>query len=175
MEKHQNQKIRNATEVTYNGVTFKSKLEQSIYSTLLKEGFNPQYEPFTFTLWSGFTPITPFYDAETVNQMKKRLKGSSSEFHRLLTLKNSRMIDIKYTPDFYFKYKNLRVYIEAKGIENDVFYIKKKMFLKYLDEHFLHSGEKSVFFEVRTKRQLFQAINIIKSLTRDEQQTTIEN
>ena len=73
------------------------------------------------------------------------------------------------------KYNNLDIWIEVKSIENDVFYIKKKMFLKYLDEHFLHSGEKSVFFEVRTKRQLFQAINIIKSLTRDEQQTTIEN
>ena len=44
-----------------------------------------------------------------------------------------------------------------------VFYIKKKMFIKYLDNQFLDKGERSLYFEVYTKKQLLQAIEIIKS------------
>ena len=54
------------------------------------------------------------------------------------------------------------VYIEAKGIENDVFYIKKKMFIKYLDDVLGNTGVRSIYFEVYTKKQLLQAIEIIK-------------
>ena len=57
---------------------------------------------------------------------------------------------------------NIDIYIEAKGIENDVFYIKKKMFIKYLDDKFIKTGQKSMYFEVFNKRQLLQAVDIIK-------------
>jgi hypothetical protein len=77
--------------------------------------------------------------------------------------KTGKVVGIRYTPDFYFKYNDLNVYIEAKGIENDVFYIKKKLFIKYLDEQYIKTGEKSIYFEVYTKKQLLQAIEIIKS------------
>ena len=153
-----NQKIRNATKSTSNNITFKSQLEKGIYNTLLQEGFNPQYEPKTFTLWDGFVPITPYYDKETPKHRDARDPKSPI----LLVKKENKIIGIRYTPDFYFKYNDLDIYIEAKGIENDVFYIKKKLFIKYLDDYYINTGQKSIYFEVYTKRQLLQAIKIIK-------------
>ena len=129
-----NKKIRNATKSNSNSIEFKSKLEKSVYDTLLQLGFNPQYEPITFTLWEGFTPITPYYDKETQKHREKRLsEGNSKDTHNILIKKDSKIVGIRYTPDFYFNYNGLNVYIEAKGKENDVFYIKKKLFIKYLD------------------------------------------
>lgn len=158
-----NKKIRNATQSSSKGITFKSQLEKSIYNTLLQQGFEPQYEPTTFTLWEGFTPITPFYDKETDKQNQKRAELLGKKVSKILVKKEGKAIGIRYKPDFYFKYNDLNVYIEAKGIENDVFYIKKKMFIKYLDDRYLESGEKSIYFEVYTKKQLLQAVEIIKS------------
>ena len=43
------------------------------------------------------------------------------------------------------------------------FTILKKMFIKYLDNLYIEKGEKSIYFEVYTKKQLLQAIEIIKS------------
>lgn len=159
-----NKKIRNATQSSSKGITFKSLLEKSIYNTLLQQGFEPQYEPTTFTLWEGFEPITPYYDKETDKQKIKRLSdGIDTRTSKILIQKTGKIVGIRYTPDFYFKYKDLNVYIEAKGIENDVFYIKKKMFIKYLDNLCIEKGERSIYFEVYTKKQLLQAVEIIKS------------
>ena len=158
-----NKKIRNATKSNSNSIEFKSKLEKSVYDTLLQLGFNPQYEPITFTLWEGFTPITPYYDKETQKHREKRLsEGNSKDTHNILVKKDSKIVGIRYTPDFYFNYNGLNVYIEAKGKENDVFYIKKKLFIKYLDNLYINEGERSIYFEVYTKKHLLQAVNIIK-------------
>lgn len=159
-----NQKIRNATQSKSKGITFKSQLEKTIYNTLIQEGFNPQYEPTTFTLWDSFLPITPYYDKETDKQKEKRIsEGENKCPSKILVRKTGKIIGIRYTPDFYFKYNDLNIYIEAKGIENDVFYIKKKMFIKYLDTQYIEKGEKSMYFEVYTKKQLLQALEIIKN------------
>lgn len=158
-----NKKIRNATQSNSKGITFKSLLEESIYNTLLQQGFTPQYEPITFVLWDGFSPITPYYDKETDKQKIRRIsKGVNTCPSKILVQKTSKVVGIRYTPDFYFNYNGLDVYIEAKGIENDVFYIKKKMFIKYLDDVLVSTGRRSIYFEVYTKGQLLQAIEIIK-------------
>lgn len=157
-----NKKIRNATECKSGNLTFKSQLEKSIYKTLLEQGFNPQYEPKTHELWSGFIPITPFYDKESDAQQTKRINSGGTIKSKILTLKTGKIVGIRYTPDFYFKYGNLDVYIEAKGIENDVFYLKKKLFRKYLDDIFIRTKQHSIYFEIYTKKQLLQAIEIIK-------------
>lgn len=158
-----NKKIRNATQSSLGKLTFKSQLEKSIYNTLLQQGFTPQYEPITFTLWDGFTPITPYYDKETDKQKIKRLSdGINTCPSKILIQKVGKVVGIRYTPDFYFNYNGLDVYIEAKGIENDIFYIKKKMFIKYLDDILVNTGRRSIYFEVYTKKQLLQAIEIIK-------------
>lgn len=158
-----NKKVKNATTCKTGNITFKSQLEKSIYSTLHQLGYNNiQYEPITFELWGSFTPITPFYDRETDAQREKRVLQGDKEKGRLLTLKTNKVVGIRYTPDFYFKYKKLDVYIEAKGIENDVFYIKKKLFRKYLDDKYISTKQHSIFFEIYTKKQLLQAISIMK-------------
>lgn len=153
-----NKKIINATQSTLNGIKFKSQLEKSVYNTLSQLGLHPEYEPKQFLLWEGFTPLTPYYDKETDKQREKR----SPHGPKILTLKSGRFVGIRYKPDFYFRFRDLDIYIEAKGKENDVFYIKKKLFIKYLDNLYIKTGQRSMYFEVYTKRQLLQAIEIIK-------------
>lgn len=153
-----NKKIRNATVTKKGNITFKSVLEKTIYNCLLEHGFEPEYEPTTFTLIDGFTAVTPFYDKETDTQFRKRREAGDNS-PRKLVKKSGVMQGIRYTPDFHFRYNDLDVYIEAKGFENDVFYIKKKLFLRYLDSR----ETNSMYFEVYTKKQLLQAIEIIKS------------
>lgn len=158
-----NKKIRNATICKTGNITFKSQLEKSIYNTLQQLGFNPQYEPKTFVLWDSFIPITPFYDKESDTQQKRRIENGDTNKSKSLVLKTGKIVGIRYTPDFYFKYKDLDVYIEAKGIENDVFYIKKKLFRYFLDQKLNSTGQHSIFFEIYTKKQLLQAIKIIEN------------
>lgn len=158
-----NKKIRNATVCKGSGISFKSALERSVYNTLRQSGFDPKYEPKTYMLWSGFVPITPFYDKETDTQQRKRIDGGDTNKSKILVPKTEKIIGIRYTPDFYFRYGKLDVYIETKGFENDVFYIKKKMFRYLLDQKFFSTGQHSIFFEIYTKKQLLQAIETIKS------------
>ena len=101
-----NKKIRNATVVKSNKITFKSMLEKMCYNTLLEQGFNPQYEPKQITLWNGFTPITPYYDEESKNHLLKR-REQGDKTPRKLVQKNSKIIGIRYTCDFYIKYGDL--------------------------------------------------------------------
>lgn len=157
-----NKKIRNATACKTGNLTFKSQLEKSVYNTLQQLGFNPQYESETHTLWDGFTPVTPFYDKESDTQQSKRIENGDSNKSKILVLKSGKVVGVRYTPDFYFKYGKLDVYIETKGFENDVFYIKKKMFRYFLDKRLNDIGQHSIFFEIYTKKQLLQAIEIIK-------------
>ena len=144
-----NHKVKNATPLEYNNIQFKSRLEVMIYKTLLQEGFNVQYEPTKYIIWEGFKPNVSFY-----NKDKKT---------RMLKLDNKRLIDITYTPDFVFEYKDTTVIIEAKGFENDTFPIKKKLFRKWLEKQ-NSQGNKYIFFEIFTKKQLMQAIDIIKNI-----------
>lgn len=141
----ENKKIKNATQNIYDGIQFKSRLETIIYKTLKEKGFNPKYEPCKFIIWEGYKPKVPFFD-----------KNSKTG---LLKNNNKKIIDITYTPDFCFDYNDLFIIIEAKGLENDVFPLKKKLFRKYLE-----SWDKPVvYFELYSKKQLLQAIDIIKS------------
>lgn len=153
-----NKKIRGATRTESLGLTFKSQLEKSLFKTLLEQGFNPKYEPKTFVVWEGFTSVTPFYDRETDSQRDKRDPRSS----KILVEKSHIVQPIRYTPDIYFEYNGIDIWIEVKGIENDIFYIKKKLFRKYLDEVLATTGKRSLYFEIYTKKQLLQAIKIIK-------------
>ena len=158
-----NKKIRNATEAKMRGITFKSNLEKMIYRTLIEQNIVPEYEKYTFLLWDGFKPITPFYDQETDKQQEKRnlAEGNSKMSPKILILKTMKVDGIHYTPDLHFVREGIDIWIEVKGKENDVFYIKKKLFRKYLDDLFLKEGKRSMFFEVYNKRQLLQALKII--------------
>lgn len=141
-----NKKILGATSLVSNNITFKSKLEVTIYKELLRAGFNPKYEEQKFVIWEGIKPTKLFYNRDIKTKMLKLDMG--------------KMRDITYTPDFTFKYKKYLIIIEAKGFENDTFPIKKKLFRGLLEE----MKTPVIYFEVYTKKQLVQAIEIIKSL-----------
>ena len=155
-----NKKIRNATVCKGSSITFKSQLEKTIYNTLIEQGLTPEYEPKRIVLLN-FEPCTvPFYDKETDTQYKKRLEEGGKP-PKLLNSKSSIILPITYTPDFYIRYNNIDVWIEAKGMENDVYYLKKKLFRRYLENQ-SKQGIKSIFFEIYSKKQLLQAIEIFK-------------
>ena len=158
-ENTSNKKIRNATASKVKGITFKSQAEKMVYNTLVSKGITPEYEKYTFELWDGFIPKTPFYDQETDRQHE--LRGRQTP--KMLVQKKDKVVGVRYTPDFYFKKGDLDVWIEVKGFENDVFYIKKKMFRKFLDDRLSNEGIHSIFFEIYSKRQLLQALEIIDS------------
>ena len=168
-----NKKIRNATLIKAKGITFKSQLEKMVYKTLVENNIEPEYEKYTFVLWEVFTPATPFYDQETDRQQEKRNLAESPDKKtpKQLILKSDKVVGIRYTPDFLFKVGEVDVWIEVKGIENDVFYVKKKLFRKFLDDRFEKEGKRSIFFEIYTKRQLLQALeivnNYVESITTD--------
>lgn len=157
-----NKKIRNATKVEVNGIKYRSKFEARCIQVLEEYNMDFKYEPKTFELISGFIPLIHYYDEETPKHRLKRLKNGSTIKEKSLVLKTSKIIGIHYTPDIYVKYKDLDIWIELKSIENDVFYIKKKLFIRLLNEDFINNGKKSMYFEVHSISQLKQAIEIIK-------------
>lgn len=120
----ENKKIRNATPHEYYGILFKSDLERRVYKCLVEEyGINPHYEGKTYTYWEGIKPTVPFYD---------RQKVRGKHVYKL-HLNQNRLISMKYTPDFIFNYFGIEVIIEVKGIENDQFPLRKKLFRAYLE------------------------------------------
>lgn len=141
----ENKRIKGATPLVVNDIKFKSKIEASVYNHLLQSGFNPVYEGMKFTLWEGFKPTVPFYTK----------KGKDN------VLNNTKTIDITYTPDFTFIYNGILVIIEVKGLQNDVFPYKFKMFRKILEEKPYKNN--TLLFEIFSIKQLKECIDIIKS------------
>ena len=144
--KVENKKIMNASPLEYDGISFKSKLEKMAYQTLKEQGFHVEYEPKKFIIWEGFRPNVPFYNKDTCT--------------RMLKLDSKKVIDISYTPDLMFEYNKHLIIIEMKGFENNTYPLKKKIFRKWLETNY----PSSIYFEIFTKKQLLQAIDIIKSL-----------
>jgi hypothetical protein len=142
----ENKKIINASPLEYDGIFFKSKLEKMAYQTLKEQGFPVLYEPKKFIIWEGFRPNVPFYN-----------KDAST---RMLKMDSKKVIDISYTPDLMFEYNNHLIIIEMKGFENNTYPLKKKIFRKWLESNYPNS----IYFEIFTKKQLLQAIDIIKNL-----------
>ena len=137
----ENKKIINASPLEYDGIPFKSKLEKMMYQTLKEAGFPVEYEPHKYIIWDGFKPTVPFYNKDKVTRMLKQ--------------ETKKIQAISYTPDLSFIHNGYLVVIEAKGIE---------MFRKWLEENY----PKSIYFEIYTKRQLLQAIDIINNLKEEQ-------
>ncbi len=141
-----NKKVKNATVVEYDGIKFKSKLEAAFYKLLTQAGFEPKYEERTYLLWKGCKPTVPFYTKDRKT--------------KLLKLDVTKLRNMTYTPDFTFNYNGKLIIIEAKGKENDTYPLKRKLFRGLLEDY-IHDNP--LFFEVFSKKQLQQAIEIIKS------------
>lgn len=138
-----NKKIQNATITEYNGVKFKSKLEAQIYKCLIENNFHPEYESDTITLLPSFRPETPWF-------MNGRAQTTTSN-------KNNIIRAITYTPDFKIAINDTIIYLEVKGIENDVFPIKRKLFLNWIEKQDKHI----VFVEIKSVSGLKQFLKTI--------------
>lgn len=139
--KSENKKVKNATELVIDNIKFKSKLEASVYKYLVEEGFVPGYELEKYVLWEGIKPTIPFYGKKGLDDKK--------------------LIDITYTPDFTFSYKDKFIIIEVKGMQNDVFPYKFKMFRKLLESYV--NKDDILIFEVFSIKQLKECIKIIRN------------
>lgn len=143
-----NKKIKNATSTEFNDIKFKSKSEVMVYKTLLQEGFKPNYEPTKYIIWEGFKPSVLTYKPDKAGE---------------LVIQNKKLIDITYTPDFLFVAPDNKtlVILEVKGFCNDLYPVKEKMFRKFLEELSENYNQPVIFFQIKTKKQLLQAVKII--------------
>lgn len=141
----ENKKIKNATTKKLDGIQFKSQLEATIYKTLVSNAITPEYEKKTFEFVPRLRPTVPFF-----NRVKKVFGLEMKPLH-----------PITYTPDFTFEYDGMLIVIEAKGFENDVYPVKKNLFRRYLED----LPQYSMYFEIRTKKELLEALRIIKMET----------
>ena len=147
----ENKKVRNATECWYNGIHFRSKLERASYIAFTEAGFNPEYEKRTYVLQKSKLFPTQHYAPFKDRKLHKLVWG----------LNRYKVISIKYTPDFEFDVNGTLVIIEVKGKENDRYPYQKKLFFKYLEDHYPNSA----FFEIHNQKQLKAAIDVIKKFT----------
>ena len=149
-----NKKIKGATSIEYNGIKFKSILECSCYKKLEAAGFDFSYESERIPLWEGVKL------QNTIVYAPKKIRAG--KYGKFLESQTRALLDITYTPDFIVHKDNYRIYFDVKGKENDTYPIKKKMFLKTLEER--QDGIQYIFFEPHNVRQMLQAIEIIKEL-----------
>lgn len=70
----------------------------------------------------------------------------------------SKIREITYTPDITFMIEDLKVIIEVKGFENDVFPLKRKLFRKYLET----VDYPVIYAEIFTIKQLREFLSYLK-------------
>jgi hypothetical protein len=149
-----NRKIKNATVTVIDGIEFKSKLEAAVYSKFKDAGIILKYEPSKVVLQDSFTPSFKYYTKES--KSKKDLKDKS----------NSKIREITYTPDFTLKVNNVHFAFEAKGFQNDAYPIKKKLFMKKLQDWAMIYNY--VFIEIFNHKNIEQAIEIVKEVMNEK-------
>lgn len=154
MGKSTNKKVKNATPIERDGIQFQSKLEARIYKTLKEAGYDPQYENITFNIAEGYYPTLKCYDVHYDRKLKETVFG----------LNTIKVQAITYTPDFTLTKGDTLIIIEAKGRENDVFPLKKKLFRKWMEEYHTLTGKEIVYFEIFNKKQTLEALSIIDNL-----------
>lgn len=141
----ENKKVINATEVTYNGIKFRSRSEMRMYLTMLKEGFTPEFESQSFIIWDGCYLQKPyFFEGEPVVTKNGHTK---------------KLQDWVYTPDFIITLGCCTFIIEVKGNPNDLWPYKRKLFLKYIDKM-----KNTYFFEVKTIKGLKKTLSTIRNI-----------
>lgn len=150
----ENKKIKGAKEVIFEDIKFKSRLEMACYKKFKEEGLDFSYESEKVILWEGFKP-----SSIQIYSPKKAGRGS---YRGDLELQEKKLLNVTYTPDFVVVKDNCIIYLDVKGMPNDTYPIKKKLFLKVLEER--NDGYNYIFIEPHNIRQINQAIEIIKNL-----------
>lgn len=148
-----NKKIKGAKFIEYDGIIFKSRLECSCYKKLKESGLKFSYESERISIWEGAKL------EETVVFAPKKI--GNGKYDKTLTEQKRALLGITYTPDFLVEKDMYRFYFDVKGKENDTYPIKKKMFLKSLEQR--QDGYIYGFFEPHSVKQMVQAIEMIKA------------
>lgn len=136
-----NKKVRNATIVSYAGITFKSKLELYCYKKLKEVDLKFTYEEHTFELIPSFEFTHDSY--ELFKKGGARYFGPQRTHIRGMT----------YTPDFVGN----GWIIETKGNPNDAFPIKWKLFKKHIMDHYWNID----LYMPRNQKQIDEVIQTI--------------
>lgn len=150
----ENKKIIGAKEVIFEDIKFKSRLELACYKRFKEAGLDFSYEPEKVILWEGFKP-----SSIRIYSPKKEGRGS---YRGNLELQEKKLLNVTYTPDFVVTKDKCKIYLDVKGMPNDTYPIKKKLFLRVLEER--NDGYTYLFIEPHNIRQITQAIEIIKNL-----------
>ena len=138
-----NKKVRNATILSYYGITFKSKLELYCYKKLKELKIPFKYEEQTFELVPSFEFKNDSY--ELFKKKDNRYFGPQRQHIRSIT----------YTPDFV----GSGWIIETKGNPNESFPMKWKMFKKHINDHKLDVD----LYMPRNQKQVEEVVQIIKN------------
>lgn len=152
--KNLNKKIKNSSQVNFNDLKFKSRLEFRCYTLLKEANLDFSYESEKIILWEGKKLENIIFYCP-----KKEGKG---RYGKDLGINTRSLLNITYTPDFIIIKDNYKIYVDVKGKENDTYPIKKKMFLKLLDNR--NDNFHYIFFEPHNIRQIKQCIDIINNL-----------
>lgn len=145
-----NRKVLNATEVSKGNIKFKSKSEGTMYELLLASGLPFEYAPSPIVLLEGFYP-------------RAWLCGQK--------MREDKVRAITYTPDFVLQIEDYTVIIEVKGFITDRYPLKRKMLLKIIQDKFEECGDKYLFFEVHSKKDMLFCIDKLKSLKNEHTNT----
>jgi hypothetical protein len=145
-----NKKVINAKQVTADGINFKSRLEKFTYLMLKSNNIKCDYEKITFVLQDTFKSGCSVYQKGTEKGQKKFKK------------KQKTIRSMTYTPDFVNKDWGIekKWIIEVKGFETDSYKIKKKIFLKQLNDinanilYLLPSNKKEVLESIEWTKKI---------------------
>ena len=129
---------------TYDGINFASGLEKYMYKALKGAGIDALYEGETFELSEGFD--FPFECYERCSNGKGEFKNRG----------NSRVLNIKYTPDFVGK----GFIIECKGRANESFPLRWKLFKKLIKERKLGPY---TLYKPQNQKECDQVVSLILS------------
>ena len=151
----ENKKVINATECSYDGIDFKSKLEVACYIALKEAGFEPEYEKHTYKVSETKLYPTPNYTVYRDRKLHKDVWGRNPY----------KVLGVRFTPDFVFTIGDKTIIVEAKGYSNETYSYRKKLFFKWLEDNCPNSA----FFEVHNKKQLKAAIEVIKTIDNDRE------
>ena len=104
-------------KIIFNGITFRSRLESYMYEALLNAGIESEYETKSYELLSGFECSLDCYERQANGKGEFKNRGGK------------KILGMKYTPDF----TGDDFIIECKGMANDAFPIRWKIFKKYVN------------------------------------------
>ena len=137
-----NKKIRGASWTEYKGIKFRSKLEERFFKVCENHGLNVIHEPKKMTLMEKFEP--------------KKVNFHSS-MYKIVNVVRA----ITYMPDFVYMTKTQLHIIECKGFANDVYPVKRKLILQYLEQ--LKTDLEIHFWEIKTVKDIKEFIKHTKN------------